>query len=294
MSKPSFEAQISPPKAPRSAFICFSDSIKKEITERRDKLKTKDILKLVADDWKKLSPRERAYWDEEARNDKVRYVREKAEYKGPWNIPKRRAKKHPMAPKRPMSAFLKFSQKTRKEVKMNNPDMSNTDVSRLLGEMWRNASARTRAPFVEEELRERANYKEVAKAFRDKLAKEDAASRTSHEAAMAAEPIVEVADSSLFEPFAVSSEGFTVGNSVFRKPAPIGDSTNRHQRQSERMLERSKQDRHVRPYAMMPPPPPPPPAHRDPSSSRYFTPYFVPQTFHHPRYHHQGKIVFRE
>jgi len=33
-----------------------------------------DVLKLVAEAWRNLSDRERAHWDEEARNDKVRYV----------------------------------------------------------------------------------------------------------------------------------------------------------------------------------------------------------------------------
>lgn len=198
-----------------------------------------DILKIVAREWKALSDRDRAHWDEEARNDKVRYVvfvfqhgdcyifffydvlsshpcthshmrrtcaelstirsiqspdspsllrhytirfvREKAAYKGPWAIPKRRAKKHPLAPKRPMSAFLKYSQTRRAKVKEDNPDMSNTDVSRLLGEMWRNASPKERAPYVEQEERERAIYKEDIKKWRDDQARMDAASRTSHQ-----------------------------------------------------------------------------------------------------------------
>mmetsp|Transcript_42533 Transcript_42533/g.102862 ORF Transcript_42533/g.102862 Transcript_42533/m.102862 type:complete len:104 (+) Transcript_42533:31-342(+) len=55
-----------------------------------------------------------------------------------------------------MSAFLKYSQTRRAKVKQDNPDMSNTDVSRLLGEMWRNASPRERSPYVEQEERERA------------------------------------------------------------------------------------------------------------------------------------------
>lgn len=111
----------------------------------------------------------------------VRFVREKAAYKGPYNIPKRRAKKHPMAPKRPMSAFLKYSQSRRTKVKADNPDMSNTDVSRLLGEMWRNATPRERAPYVEQEEKERAIYKENIRKWRDDQARMDAASRTSHQ-----------------------------------------------------------------------------------------------------------------
>jgi hypothetical protein len=108
------------------------------------------------------------------------YVREKASYKGPWNIPKRRAKKHPLAPKRPMSAFLKYSQTRRSVVKQENPDMSNTDVSRLLGEMWRGHSEKERRPYVEQEEGERAIYKREMAEFKAKQARQDAASRIPH------------------------------------------------------------------------------------------------------------------
>jgi hypothetical protein len=108
-------------------------------------------------------------------------VREKSAYKGPWDLPKRRAKKHPLAPKRPMSAFLKYSQTRRSIVKEENPDMSNTDVSRLLGEMWRNASPRERAPYVEQEKRERDIYNKDIARWRAEQNRLDAQSRTSHQ-----------------------------------------------------------------------------------------------------------------
>jgi hypothetical protein len=59
--------------------------------------------------------------------------------------------------------------------------MSNTDVSRLLGEMWRNASPKEKTPYREQEERERAIYKENIKKFKDDQARADAASRTSHQ-----------------------------------------------------------------------------------------------------------------
>ena len=142
-----------------------------------------DLLKIFATAWKILSDKDRAYWDEEARNDKVRFVQEKAVYKGTWNTPKRRAKKHPGAPKRPMSAFLKFSKGRRKTVKEENPDVCNTDVSRLLGEMWRNASEAEKAPYVEAEIEERNKYKDVMQKWKDEQAQLDAVTRTSHESA---------------------------------------------------------------------------------------------------------------
>ena len=59
--------------------------------------------------------------------------------------------------------------------------MSNTDVSRLLGEMWRTASPPEKKRFVEQELIERAKYKDEIKKFRESLAKTDAVSRKSHQ-----------------------------------------------------------------------------------------------------------------
>jgi hypothetical protein len=172
-----------PPKPPRSAFMCFADARKDEIMRSGDEVTCDDnILALVATEWRNLEDSVRASWDEVARDDKVRYVREKAEYKGPWVAPKRRAKKHPLAPKRPASAFLAFSQNRRAMIKEQNPDMGNTDVSRLLGEMWRNASEAERRPYVDQELLERAEYNETIKKFREQQAHLDVASRTSHRA----------------------------------------------------------------------------------------------------------------
>ena len=95
-------------------------------------------------------------------------------------MPKRRARKHPLAPKRPMSAFLKYSQKRRQEVKEANPEMNNTDISRLLGELWRAAGAAEKEPYVESEKVERAAYNEAIATWREEQAHLDAASRTSH------------------------------------------------------------------------------------------------------------------
>ena len=78
-----------------------------------------------------------------ARHDKTRYSEEKQRYSvnakgGSSLVKKLRAKKDPRAPKRPMSAFLMYAQRQRKILQAENPDMPNADISRLLGETWRN------------------------------------------------------------------------------------------------------------------------------------------------------------
>ena len=115
-----------------------------------------DFIRGVAEKWRGLSSKERVVWDKAARQEKVRFPEEKAAFNGVWDIPKHRAKKHLLAPKRPMSAFLKYSQTWRWIVKSKNPNMSNTDVSRLLGEMWRSAQPPERGLYIAEETMERA------------------------------------------------------------------------------------------------------------------------------------------
>jgi len=58
-----------------------------------------------------------------------------------------------------MSAFLYYSQGRRRVIKDANPTLKNTEVSRLLGEMWRNAPPEEKQPFVEKEKEEREKYK---------------------------------------------------------------------------------------------------------------------------------------
>ena len=49
--------------------------------------------------------------------------------------------------KRPLSAFMKFSQEKRAEVKSANPDITFGEVGRKLGEMWRALSEEQKATY---------------------------------------------------------------------------------------------------------------------------------------------------
>ncbi|CAB9509616.1 Nuclear autoantigen Sp-100 (Fragment) [Seminavis robusta] len=148
------------PKRFKSSYICFFMAKQPEIKEDLgDKATVTEISKRSAQMWRSLPPEERAHWDDVAAKDKQRYMVEKASYTGPWQVPWKRAKKDPSAPKRPMSAFLYFSQGKRRHLKEANPSMKNTEVSRLLGEMWRNAPDDEKRPFIEQEKAEREKYK---------------------------------------------------------------------------------------------------------------------------------------
>jgi len=148
------------PKRFKPAYICFSmanhTKIKKELGPNA---RVGNISKRISQVWHSLLPNERARWDKEAEEDKKRYEAEKAEYTGPWKILAKPSKVDVNAPKRPMSSFLYYAQKYRQIIKTQNPQLCNTEVSKLLGVMWKNAPKEEKQKYIEHEEVKRAIYK---------------------------------------------------------------------------------------------------------------------------------------
>jgi hypothetical protein len=122
---------------------------------------------MVSEAWKCMSSEERLIWDDMARKDRIRYNVEAANYKGPWKVIAKRARKSKDAPKRPMSAFLAFSNMRRMEVMKHNPDLNQAQISALLSKMWNEASDDIRKVYIKQELEARENYKKEIAAWRE-------------------------------------------------------------------------------------------------------------------------------
>jgi len=71
-----------------------------------------------------------------------------------------RFKKDPSAPKKPMSAFLAYSQAKRNEVKLEYPRLHNTKLSKILAEMWNSAPEDERNIYRKWEEEKRMVYKD--------------------------------------------------------------------------------------------------------------------------------------
>jgi len=162
MKKKSSSMYRKAPQAPKRfkpAYICFSMEKHKEIKkELGSKATVGAVSKRISQVWHSLPPNERAHWDEEAEKDKKRYEAEKSVYKGPWKILAKPSKADANAPKRPMSSFLYYAQKYRPIVKKENPELCNTEVSKLLGVMWKNAPEDEKQKYIQHEEAQRAIY----------------------------------------------------------------------------------------------------------------------------------------
>ena len=116
-----------------------------------------EITRRLAEIWRELPPQKKAVW-ECAAGDRMRYNQEES------SAPQRhmrRTKKHHEAPKRSMSAFLLYSQVMRAQVRSENPDTRNTEISKLLADRWKAASFQEKQPYIELEKEKRMQYKEA-------------------------------------------------------------------------------------------------------------------------------------
>lgn len=112
-----------------SAFLLFSQAKRAEMKEQHPDWPITQIAKGLGVAWRIASEKDKKPFDKKAKALKKEYLKKKERYD------KEKAKT--ARPKRPMSAFLLFSQEKRNGVKEANPEMKITDVSKELGKMWR-------------------------------------------------------------------------------------------------------------------------------------------------------------
>lgn len=137
---------------------------------------------MVSEAWKGLDPDDRKEWEGKAEKDKARYEAEKAMYKGPWKIPSNKRKvKDPSAPKRPMSAFLAYSNSRRAKLKQEQPKSTNADLSRMLSKSWKELDPQERAVYMAEERKLREQYKTEMSEWRKKCAEQKKVEREERE-----------------------------------------------------------------------------------------------------------------
>ena len=165
------------PKRGGSAFILFSKAERENIKKENPDVSNADIFKLLGEKWRDASADTKAKYDAEYKVNKAKADAEMRVYVSTLpssggsvesssttksvskaTKPKAvRASADPSAPKRGGSAFILFSKAERENIKKENPDVSNANIFKLLGEKWREASADTKAKYDAEYKANKAN-----------------------------------------------------------------------------------------------------------------------------------------
>ncbi|GAA5891480.1 hypothetical protein JCM8208_007297 [Rhodotorula glutinis] len=74
-------------------------------------------------------------------------------------------KKDPNAPKRPLSAYMHFSQDKRSEVKEENPDVTFGEIGKLLGAKWKEATDDEKKPYQAKAEADKERYEKEKSAY---------------------------------------------------------------------------------------------------------------------------------
>lgn len=172
------------PKRPKSSYLFFCDDKRSEIKKANPELKATEISTKLGEMWQALTDKKKAKYVAKAETAKGEYKEAMTHYERPsdedlakLDVNQRRRgskgegktkkKKDPNAPKRPMTAFLYFSQEKRAEVKEANPEMKGTEFSVELGRMWKEdyADEGSRKKWVNAAAKDKARYDEEMKEY---------------------------------------------------------------------------------------------------------------------------------
>ena len=77
----------------------------------------------------------------------------------------------PDKPKRPLSAYFLFTAENRAKVKAADPSLSNTEIVKKLGEMWRGLPDASKAPYTDAAAKAKAEYDAKYKVEKEKTPK---------------------------------------------------------------------------------------------------------------------------
>lgn len=111
-----------------------------------------------------MTDNEKRKFIEMANNDKIRYQNEMSTY-APLGGEKRKRRKDPNAPKRPLSAFFLFCADERPKVRVENPELGVGEIAKELGERWAGLSSDAKRKYYERHQKDRARYQREKKAY---------------------------------------------------------------------------------------------------------------------------------
>lgn len=81
---------------------------------------------------------------------------------------KMKKEKDPNAPKRPLSAYFIFSNEIRPTVKKQNPDAKITDMSKIIGDMWKGMDDGKKAKYQKKADTDKERYEKEMAAYKKK------------------------------------------------------------------------------------------------------------------------------
>jgi len=150
---------LNAPKKPLSSYIIFCQEQREVLKKKNPDMKATELTSKLGDMWNNLSSDKKKVYAAKAEKDKERYQEEMSNYTPPKKdedevdekeekTKRKRKEKDPNVPKRTPSGYILFCQDMRSEVKGENPNMTPTQITSKLGELWRELSDSEKAKYM--------------------------------------------------------------------------------------------------------------------------------------------------
>ena len=225
------------PKPPLNSYMEFALEERIEVLKDLGQVSIKEVGKEIGSRWKKLDEEAKQKYVLKSRQNQELYKIEKQKYE--QNKPveqneyppsdtmmnqKKKKKKHPLAPKLPLSSYMEFAKEQRPKVLSDLGNLSLGEVGKELGRQWQKLGELEKSVYEDKYRENRAKYKAEKEAFDNNLAKDQENSGLDppeHIPANKALSSPQQEDQSISEPNTIKLEhlGFAQGKGFSWHPA---------------------------------------------------------------------------
>ena len=130
--------ELSKPRGRLSAYAFFVQTCRDEHKKRYpdETIVFSEFSRECGLKWKTMVPKAKRRFEGMSEKDKLRYEQEMEAFAPSSTDRKKKRKKDPNAPKRPMSAFIFFCQDGRSAIRAENPSWSIGQIAKEMGRKW--------------------------------------------------------------------------------------------------------------------------------------------------------------
>lgn len=198
------------PKKCLSSYMIFVRDTRSKVTQEFPDMNALDVMKEVGRRWQNISEEDKKSFQTLADRDKERFKREHQQYlkdlevldkklknsskmkdassgeleKGsdieivddqtdPIGPNGKKMRRDPGMPKKPLSAYIYFSQETREQIKKEHPNMPVSQVMQLVSTRWSKMSAEEKNPFIQSAKEDKKRYEKEISVSKTKTSKND-------------------------------------------------------------------------------------------------------------------------
>ena len=170
------------PKPPLNCYMEYALEERSEVLKDLGQVSSKEVGKEIGSRWKKLTEEEKQKYVVKSKKNQEIYKVEKQNYEknkpveltpsSDTSMNQKKKKKHPLAPKLPLSSYMEFAKEQRPRVLADIGNLSVTEVGKEMGRQWQKLGDLEKKVYEDKYRENRAKYKIEMEAFDIILAEE--------------------------------------------------------------------------------------------------------------------------